>query len=94
MKAFIFAAGLALLAFAGVGGSDHGCNGNVTDVGGVLYIDDRDFLTGGLWIYAESNGTPGLQSGGIGALDPIGAATGTFSSVDTCNHPNPDLLIF
>jgi hypothetical protein len=37
----------------------------------VFYIDDRDYLDldgdgvgGGLWIYMESNGQPGLQEGG------------------------------
>lgn len=60
--------------------ADHGCNGNITDLGGLAYVDDRDGIP---WIYAESNNTAGLQSGGTGPL-----------SEDDCNHPNPDTLIF
>lgn len=90
--AILLVSGFALLGFASMGGADHGCNGNVVDVGGVAYIDDRDYLFGnGLWIYLESNGTPGLQSGGVG---PLAMVLGPQGNTDPCSHPNPDTLIF
>jgi hypothetical protein len=87
-------AGLVLLAFAANGGAGHGCNGLVTEAG-PFYIDDRDIQVGGIWIYQESNGVPGLQSGGAGPAEPaFAAAGGLLSSVDTCSHANPDTLLF
>lgn len=79
-----YAAGLiAVAAFAvpGAASADHGCNGTVTEVG-PLYVDDRG--PDQAWVYAESNETPGLQSGGEG---PLGYT-------DPCNHPNPDTLVY
>lgn len=93
MKALILAAGVALLAFAGAGNSGHGCNGDVTDIGGVLYIDER--AVGDVWIYLESNGAAGLQSGGPGTLAAVGDATGLISHYDAgCDHANPDTLLY
>lgn len=64
--------------------ADH-CNGDVTDVGGVAYIDDRGLDSGNVWIYVESNDTAGLQSGGRAPDD---------SYADPCAHENPDTLIY
>lgn len=87
MKALlILATGIALLGIAGAGNSGHGCNGIITDVGGVAYIDDRDINVGGVWVYVESNGQAGLQSGGPHPV--LGAA-----DFDPCVHANPDTLI-
>jgi hypothetical protein len=67
------------------------CNGNVTAItspdGSVtIYVDDRDITVGGIWVYQESNGVEGLQSGGESIL--LGA-----DDADPCNHANPDTLI-
>ena len=78
------------------------CNGVVTpyDVGGqIVYTDDRGpeedglptvpGVTGAYWVYLESNGHEGLQSGGDHAL--LGE-TPTFT--DTCVNregPHKDL---
>lgn len=87
MKALlILATGIALLGIAGAGNSGHGCNGIVTDVGGALYVDDRDINVGGVWVYAETNGAAGMQSGGQSVI--LGN-----QDVDPCNHANPDTLI-
>lgn len=40
--------------------ADYGCNGTVTDIAGVLYIDDRGADSGSVWVYQESNGQAGL----------------------------------
>lgn len=64
-------------------GADN-CNGAITDIGGVAYVDDRDITDGGIWVYEESNGVAGLQSGGT---SPLGDA-------DPCQHENPDTLLF
>jgi hypothetical protein len=69
--------------------ADHGCEGTVTDVGGVLYIVDRG--NGVDWIYAETNGEAGLQTGGTGPLNTPGVLT----QADTaCAHANPDQIIY
>ena len=76
---------VALANFAGAPASaDHGCNGAVTDLGGVAYVDDRGVDSGDIWVYAESNGVAGLQSGGSG---PLGYA-------DECSHESPDTLLY
>lgn len=76
----ILVAGVILMPLAMMGSAVAGpCDGSVTDVGGVLYIDYRAGIppgsTGnGVWIYLESNGQAGLQRGGqsviLGAADP------------------------
>lgn len=93
--AILLVSGFALLGFASMGGANHGCNGNVIDIGGQVYIDDRDYLFGnGLWIYVESNGIAGLQSGGA-APGPIGTGLPVLGAdVDPCFHANHDTLIF
>lgn len=81
MRVTTIAIGL-LFAAALVPASSAGhCGGTITEIG-VLYLDDRGD-NGGLWIYVESNGMPGLQQGG---------ANGLWS--DECEHENPDTLIF
>lgn len=83
--------GLAIAAsvmiLGGAAGADHGCNGSVTEIDvpkGIFYVDDRG--GGNVWAYRESNGQPGLQSGGPSViLGGLGA--------DWCAHPNPDTLI-
>ena len=72
------------LATASPVSADHGCNGTITDIAGVAYIDDRG-AEGNFWIYVESNGEAGLQSGGS-------APTGGYD--DTCAHENPDTLVY
>lgn len=57
-------------------GTVPGSGPNTYSFGGQLYVDDRGGFVdldgnggaGGLWIYRETNGTPGLQRGG----DPQG----------------------
>lgn len=47
------------------------CNGTITPIetpAATLYVDDRGVDTNGVWIYQESNGEPGLQSGGQSAI--------------------------
>jgi len=63
----------------------------------VLYIDDRDFLDldgdgvgGGLWVYLESNGQPGLQRGGEEAVlssVPVGVPFIGPQSIDVPTDP-------
>lgn len=90
-----FAAGLvAVAAFAvpGAASADH-CNGDVTSIpgedGAVLYLDNRGGTD--LWLYAETNNEPGLQSGGKHVL---GNDVDFFDYSDGCNHENPDTLLY
>ena len=76
---------IAVVGFALPSAQAGHCNGDVTDLGGVAYIDDRG-VDGGTWVYVESNGTPGLQSGGESVI--LGA-----DDADDCAHENPDTLI-
>lgn len=76
------------LTIAPLAGADHGCNENVTQIdtpAGTLYLDQRSGGPFDVWIYQESNGAAGLQSGGPQAL-------GLWS--DECSHDVPDTLIF
>jgi hypothetical protein len=83
---------LAVSPFVVPAGANHSANcvGNVTTVASpdgsvVLYVDDRDLVNGnGLWIYQESNGVEGLQQGGESLL----------GDRDSCQHADPDTLIF
>lgn len=86
----------ALVAsLAGVASAEHtaSCNGEITEVAtpaGTLYVDDRGVDAEGVWIYEESNGEAGLQSGGQSAI------LGDLDE-DTCEavgHPDPDTLLF
>lgn len=90
MKAKLLLA-LACMSIAGafnVASAGHeNCNGTIDTIeaGGVAvgYVDDRgedDYI----WIYAETNGEAGLQSGGTAAL----------GYDDTCSHANPDTLVY
>ena len=60
---------VALLPAAGTAHTDLSkeCNGTIERVGmgdiTVLYVDDRDIIGDGIYVYAESNGHFGLQSG-------------------------------
>lgn len=77
---------IGLMAFAMIaplGAASH-CNGTVTDIGGAAYFDERDDGFVG-WLYLESNGVAGLQSGGS---DPLG------DYEDPCAHPDPDTLVY
>lgn len=59
---------LAIVPFAVPSAAALACNGVVTQVDteiGTFYLDDRDITVGGIWLYQEGNGIPGLQSGGI-----------------------------
>ena len=91
MKTMLAIAGAALLALPGIGlvTADHGCNGDVLAVGAVYYDQRAD----GVWLYLETNGEEGLQSGG---LSPAGAAGlgGPLNYNDSCAHANPDMMIF
>ena len=42
----------------------------------------------GTWLYAESNGVPGLQRGGSSIFDP------NDQEYPQCSQPNPDTLIY
>jgi hypothetical protein len=67
-------AGIALAALVvalGSMGFGHAaeCNGEITQIdspdgSATLYVDNRDPQVGGVWVYQESNGEEGLQSGG------------------------------
>lgn len=72
-------------------GAGGGTGLGVIDIGGLVYIDDRDYVNGnGLWIYVESNGQTGLQRG---ASNPLGIADPSFN--DSCvESSNPDLNVF
>lgn len=61
------------------------CNGEVLDLGGVAYVDNRGLDHGDVWVYVESNDNPGLQSGGS-------APDGGYA--DSCAHESPDTLIY
>lgn len=66
----------------------------VVDVGGLYYIDDRNYANGnGLWIYEESNGQTGLQRGGTPPKVPD---AGIFvESFEPCQESlNPDTIIW
>jgi hypothetical protein len=70
---------------SGIATADHRCNGDITPIGtgqATVYVDNR----GGdeVWVYRESNGTLGLQSGGANSL----------GIADTCAHPNPDGAVY
>lgn len=76
--------GFVALALAAPHGAALHCNGEITDLGGIGYNDQRgDYPEG--WTYLETNGQAGLQSGGE-------QVAGLHS--DACNHPNPDLLVY
>lgn len=85
----------ALLVALGTAGTSQAaleCNGAITEVAtpaGTFYVDDRGVDTAGVWVYQETNGVAGLQSGGqsliLGDMD-----------VDDCTDPDgptPDQLI-
>lgn len=70
----------ALALSTPLGAAGH-CNGNVVDVGGTAYLDDR----GGVpYIYVETNGITGLQTGGVNLFD----------YPDECQHFSPDLFVY
>lgn len=91
MKAALLLTG-ALLLVAGAGFADHGCNGVITAIGvpggPTVYVDDRsDGVEVDHWVYLESNGVAGLQSGGSSAI------LGSQDADTNCAHPDPDTLI-
>lgn len=97
MKTLIISAALIVgLAFAMPGHANHGCNGVVTaiSVGSeTVYIDDRSdgAVTLNHWIYLESNGVEGLQSGGT---NPWAGQQPILTGSDGCHHENSDQMIF
>jgi hypothetical protein len=61
----------------------------IVSIGGMFYIDDRNYLLGnGLWVYQESNGISDLQRGGSSQIVPDDNEICT----DDANVP-PDQLI-
>lgn len=75
--------------------ADHGCNGTITELGAdteAWYVDDRSLHLGERdhWIYRETNGIPGLQSGGV--IDPLEESIEP-EIWDPCRHRNPDTLV-
>lgn len=81
-------AAVMMVAVPMTASADHGCNGVVTSIStpaGTFYVDDRGVADNDVWIYMESNGTVGLQSGGE-------QLAGLWS--DGCAHDNPDTLIY
>lgn len=88
VRAALFCAVVFAAVFAPAAAQADHCNGAVTDVetpAGTFYVDDRG-EEGDVWIYLESNGETGLQSGGT-------AVSGLYDD-DGCTHDNPDQLIF
>lgn len=84
----MFAALTAIVCLAGLpAGADH-CDGEVTVIGtdgvALFYIDDRGAPAQAPFVYMETNGEAGLQSGGSQAL-------GLYE--DTCTHEDPDTLL-
>lgn len=80
------AAAAAATCIASPARAEH-CNGTVRTLSGPtgsLYMDDRTATGGGVWMYVESNGAVGLQSGGASV---VGIA-------DPCAHDSPDTLLF
>lgn len=93
LKAVLALAALVVVVGSmGLGQAELECNGAITAVetpAGTLYIDDRGVDSDGVWIYQESNGVEGLQSGGQSAI--LGDA-----DVDDCTDPEgptPDTLL-
>ncbi|HVE94239.1 MAG TPA: hypothetical protein VNB24_04915 [Acidimicrobiales bacterium] len=72
-----FAAGS--LFVMGASPASAACGAPLVDTG-VVYVTDDE---GGVWIYAESNGQPGLQRGGV---TPIGETA-------PCGGENPDTVV-
>lgn len=67
--------------------ADHGCNGVIRTLSfnnTTMYMDDRGAGAGGIWLYLDTNGALGLQSGG---LDPTGLIE------DPCAHGSADMLV-
>lgn len=91
--AAIAATGIAAPAAMADPCTDYGpLNTGTHDIGGLVYVDNRDYFWlgapeghGGLWIYVESNGQPGMQRGG----------SSLSGEADSCQESgNPDMLIF
>ncbi len=57
-----------------------------------LYLDDRSSAAGEInhWVYLESNGVEGLQSGGDNVVLEDNEF---FGFTDPCAHASPDSLI-
>lgn len=86
MRRFFMLTATAALALGTLFGSTVGaaaCNGNVTSVGGLVYLDDR--YDGDLWIYLESGDAAGLQSGGTHIA---------FGYTDDCQGGGSDILVY
>ena len=83
------------------GGAALHCNGQITTTEtalGTLYLDDRSTAPGEVnhWLYLESNGVAGLQSG---FDDPCVEKDGlcekaAFLLSDGCHHFDPDTKLF
>lgn len=84
----------ALALVAPIGSAAH-CNGVVTAIPAgteTLYLDDRSSAAGEInhWVYLESNGVEGLQSGGDNVVLEDNEF---FGFTDPCSHASPDSLI-
>ena len=103
MRRIICAASIVGLSFASLAapatasdsakcGSGGGTGLGIIDVGGVVYIDDRDYINGnGIWVYVETNGQPGLQRG---PSNPVGLVDPSFNDACDDHSGNPDLNVF
>lgn len=84
MRRIILAGALAAgsLLVAGATTPAAACN-DLAGGNGVVYVTDDE---GGVWVYAESNGNPGLQRGGVSPIGEAGPLCGESGD-------NPDLLV-
>lgn len=82
---------LSVLGAFNVAQADHGCNGDIQQSvpveGKTYYVDYRGDIEGP-YIYEESNGIAGLQSGGHKDI------AGAYQYDDPCSHETPDTLIY
>jgi hypothetical protein len=67
--AFVLVAALTLAAPARASCTVGGPGLGFVDIGGMVYIDHRG-PEGGIWVYQESNGQPGLERGGCSPFVP------------------------
>lgn len=94
MKTPIFAtlASLAMLVIA-FPATAFSCSDAAMDIGGVLYLDARAVPTAenptfySVWIYAETNGIPGLQRGGS---EVVFETTGQQATATMIGETDPD----
>ena len=78
--AFAGAAVLGAISFAAPASADHACDSTVIEVPGVAYVvvDNPENAHGGVWIYAEDNGSAGLQRNDASCAGEAGNDTVIF----------------